>query len=259
MTRRPEQASTLVSRLTELGATVIEIPAIAVAPPEDTTALDSALARLGEYDWLIFTSANAVRAVAERLAALGGAAACLPLPRPRVASVGPSTSDAIADRFVGRAADLLPASEFRGEGLLAAFAERERTEATDATSVRGRRCLLPVADRARDVLAAGLRQLGAEVEVLVAYRTVMPPDLPELIAARLRGGVDLALFASPSAVENFAAAAGNRVHGLPTAVMGPVTERTARDLGLEIRAVASPSTLEGLISAARRALGEGPA
>lgn len=235
-----------MTRLLELGATVVEIPAIAVAPPEDTTVFDSALARLDGYDWLIFTSANAVQALAERLETLGRPVT-LPMPRPRIASVGPATSAVIAERFAGRAADVQPKSAFRAEGLLAAFAE---------TPLDGQRFLLPVADRARDVLAAGLRASGANVETLVAYRTVMPPDLPDRIAAQIAGGVDLALFASPSAVENFATAAGEGVRGLATVVMGPITERAARDLGLDVRDVASPSTLEGLIAATLRAFAE---
>jgi len=245
VTRRPSQAGALAERLRALGAHVVEIPAIDVAPPEEPGPLEGALARLADYDWVVLTSPNAVRAVAGRLKALGSEP-LLNGARPALAAVGPSTADAINEELTGRRVDLLPTSEFRAEGLLAAFAQRR--------SVEGQRFLLPVADRARDVLAEGLRDQGAVVDVVVAYRTVAPANLPEAIAARLDEGIDLALFASPSAAENFASAAGDRARGLPVAVMGPVTERAARALGLDVRAVASPSTLDGLVAAAVAAL-----
>jgi uroporphyrinogen-III synthase len=250
VTRRPSQAGALSARLRALGAHVVEIPAIDIAPPDEPGPLDGALTHATDYDWLVLTSPNAVRAVAGRLEALGNERV-LSGARPALAAVGPSTADAISKQLTGRPVDLLPASEFRAEGLLAAFTQRGLVE--------GERVLLPVADRARDVLAEGLRRLGAVVDVVVAYRTVAPADLTETIAARLGEGVDLALFASPSAAENFASAAGDRARGLPVAVMGPVTERAARALGLDVRAVASPSTLDGLVAAAVAALTTPPA
>jgi uroporphyrinogen-III synthase len=96
------------------------------------------------------------------------------------------------------------------------------------------------------VLPAGLRSKGAVVDVVVAYRTVAPADLKEQIRAALHGGIDVATFASPSAVENFVARAGDLGSGLAAAVIGPVTERAARHAGLRVVAVASPSTAEGL-------------
>jgi uroporphyrinogen-III synthase len=243
VTRRAEQASALVERLTELGAEVVAVPAIAIVTPEDTVPLDTALARILRYDWLVFTSGNAVRAVADRLETLGRPAALGSL---RVACVGPATSHVVGERFRDHAVVLQPTSDFRGEGLLAAFAEHGWLESC--------RCLLPLGDRARDVVATGLTSHGAHVDAVVAYRTVVPPGFAEALAAARRQRIDLALFASPSAVENFAGAAAEAVGGWPVAVMGPVTEAAARAAGLAVIDVARPSTIEGLIAATLRCL-----
>jgi uroporphyrinogen III methyltransferase/synthase len=238
VTRRPDQASSLADGLRRLGAVVLEIPAIEVAPPEDSSPLDEALRGLDRYRWLLFTSANAVRAVRDRLSALG----LEPDPARRgvrVASVGSSTSEAYATSF-GGTVDLQPASDFRAEGLIEAFVPID---------VTGRRLLLPTSDRARDVLPQALRGRGAVVDVVVAYRTVSPPGLAERLGEHLVAGVHLATFASSSAVESFVSAAGDRARGLPAAVIGPVTEKTARAAGFDVQVVASPSTAEGLIAA----------
>lgn len=230
VTRRPEQSGGLVALLREAGAEVREAPAIAVAGPEDASGLDAALQAVGAFDWVAFTSVNAVKAVAERLPA--GASL------PRLASVGPATSRAI-EEALGRPPDLVPESEFRAEGLAAALVAR---------GVAGARVLLPLSDRARDTLESALRSAGAEVVRVVAYRTLAPPGAAEALAAALADGFDMALFASPSAVENVVALLGERARGLPSAVIGPVTEQAARAAGLDVRAVAEPSTAAGLVA-----------
>jgi uroporphyrinogen-III synthase len=238
VTRRPRQASALADGLRRLGAVVVEVPAIDVVRPEDTSPLDHALRGLGRYQWLLLTSANAVAAVHDRLTALGldrdPAAGGV-----RVASVGASTSEAFLSRF-GHAVDLQPTSDFRAEGLAEAFT---------SVDVTGLRFLLPTSDRARDVLPRALRVRGAEVDVVVAYRTVAAPGLAERLAKELDAGLDLATFASPSAVESFVAAAGSRAGGVPAAVIGPSTAQAARAGGIEVRVVAEPSTVEGLLTA----------
>ena len=204
VTRRSEQAGSLVEALSALGAAVVEVPLIAQAPPEDMPALDAALARLGGYDWLAFTSANGVAAVADRLAGLG---ASLPA-QVRMASVGPTTTGEIAARFAGRRAELEPESAYRAENLVDAFR---------AYDLRGRRVLLPVSDRARDTLAQGLRAQGANVDVVIAYRTI--------------------------------AAAGDRSRGVALGAIGPVTAQAARAAGLQVAVEAEPGTAEGLVRA----------
>ena len=237
VTRRPEQSGELMRRLEALGARVQVLPAITLAPPADTAPLDAALRRLDEYDYLVLTSANAVEAVARRLEDLALEA---PQPGPTLASVGPATSEACRRWLPDRAVRVQPVREFRGEGLLQAFA---------GLDLRGKRVLLPASERARDVLPRGLRARGAAVDVCVAYRNVAPEDLAARLAALVAEGVDLVVFASPSAVEHVAAASPELAAGLRAAVIGPVTERAARAAGLDVQVVASPSTVDGLVAA----------
>jgi uroporphyrinogen-III synthase len=170
---------------------VIEVPTLELAAPADPAPLDRALGRLHRYDWLVFTSANAVRAVRTRLAALGID------PRPvgratHVAAVGSATSEIFREQFEGGEVSLEPAAGFRAEALAELFAIR---------GCAHQRMLLPVSDRARDVLPKALGALGAEVEVVVAYRTVTPEGLAGRLAEAIRPGLDLAVFASPSAAK----------------------------------------------------------
>ena len=241
LTRRPEQSAELRERLAGLGADVVEVPAIEVVAPDDVAPLDAALGRLDRYHWLLFTSANAARSVAERMAARGlepGTA----LAGVRVGSVGPGTSEVIRRSWPGVEVAAQPESEFRAEGLLA----------TLGSDVAGLAVLLPTSDRARDLLPETLRARGARVDVVVAYRTVVAPELGTRLADALARGVDRLVFASPSAVGEVGAALGQRAHGLPVAVIGPVTERAARAAGFDVRAVAAPSTVEGLVAALLR-------
>lgn len=239
VTRRPEQSATLADGLRAHGAVVLEIPLIAIAPPEDCRDLDEALRRLGDYDWIAFTSANAVQAVTDRLRALS-----LPLRLPKVASVGPSTSQALIARLPGVAIDRQPAQDYRAEGLLAAFGD---------VVVSGRRFLLPLSDRARDVLAEGLSAKGARVDRIVAYRTVAARESAPALLRALAEGIDAVTFASPSSVDSFVALAP--AAGVKAAVIGPVTEARAQRLGFDIVTVAQPATAEGLVDALVRTLG----
>src|SRR5262245_24312595 len=120
VTRRPEQSSALVTQLREMGATVLEVPLIEVAPPENLAPLTGALDSLEAYDWVVFTSANAVRALAECLHPMGEVRIF-----PRVASVGPATSEAIRELLPAAAVARMPATDHRAEGLLAAFSDDE--------------------------------------------------------------------------------------------------------------------------------------
>ena len=210
----------------------------------DLGPLDAALEALDDYDWVALTSANAVGAVLSRLTVLGLYPRLGATGR-RIASVGPATTAALRASFPEDRVQLEPTADFRAAGLLAAFA-RER--------LSGRRVLIPASTQARDELPAGLVAQGAVVDLVAAYSTVEPSDLGTAVAACLDQGFDLALFASPSAVEVFVRVAGDRARGLPAAVIGPTTEAAARAAGLDVRGVASPSTVEALVSAAERAL-----
>ncbi len=243
ITRAREQAGDLAERLRALGAEPVICPAIAIAPPEDTGPLDAAISRLGRYDWLIVTSANGARALCDRMAARGVPVAALR--GVRVGAVGPATAAALAER--GIAVDFVP-SAFVAEAILAEIGD-----------VAGRRILLPRADIARETLVEELRARGAQVDDLVAYRTI-PGDGAALLAPLLRAGaVDAVTFASSSAVRYL-------LDGLPatgmepeealaclnrTAIIciGPVTAATARRAGLRVTAEARESTAAGVAAA----------
>jgi uroporphyrinogen III methyltransferase/synthase len=238
VTRRSEQSAALTAGLVALGAEVVEVPLVELASPADAAPLITALGQIDRYHWVALTSANAVQALAE---ALERAGQVLP-PGARVASVGPSTSRAVRERL-GVEPALEPPSDFRAEGLLRAF---------ESLDVTGQRVLLPVSDRARDVLEGGLRARGAHVDVVVVYRTVTPAGAAEALTRALQAGADLVTLASPSAVEGLTGALGGRAAQVCVAVIGPVTEHAARAAGLDVRVVATPFTVEGLLVAIRR-------
>jgi uroporphyrinogen III methyltransferase / synthase len=232
VTRQPEQAAGLAEALRSEGASVIEVPLIEIAPPADATGLRQAIEHLADYDWLVFTSANAVRAFAIELSGRA-------LPEGlRIATVGPSTSEAVTDSLPGASVSLQPAEDFRAEGLLAAFA---------ADEVAGQRVLIPAAARARDTLASGLTARGARVDVVTAYRTLTPADAPRRLAAALAEGVDVVTLASPSAVEGFVSACPPGTPRPRALVIGPVTEKAARQAGLEVAGVGGTAGPEGIV------------
>jgi uroporphyrinogen-III synthase len=238
VTRRPEQSAVLTRGLAELGAEVLEIPLLEVAPPSDPGPLAAALEALEAYDYIALTSANAAQALAD---ALARDARVLP-PTARIASVGPSTSRAVRE-LLRTEPVLEPPSDFRAEGLLRAF---------EAADVAGKRVLQPVSDRARDLLAEGLRARDAHVDVVVAYRTATPPGAGQALDKALSARIDLITLASPSAVEGLVEAIRGRVAEVGVGVIGPVTEHAARAAGLDVRVVAAPSTAEGLVAAIGR-------
>ena len=160
VTRPREQAAELVDRLTVLGAEAIEAPMIRIAPPEDLGPLRRAADNADDFDWIVFTSANAVEAFMTAL--LDGTRDVRALKGPRLCTVGTGTAERLA-RY-GIKADLIP-DEFRAEALVAAMA--------DSGSLDGCRVLLPRADIGREVIAEGLRDAGALVTDVVAYRTVL--------------------------------------------------------------------------------------
>jgi uroporphyrinogen-III synthase len=236
VTRPRERAAALVAALEGLGATVLATPAVTVVPPESYAALDDALARLLDYDWLALTSAAAVDAVADRLALRPELLAHLP----PVAAVGAATARAAQARL-GRA-DLVPPVH-AADALGDAF-----------PYPRGTRVLFPCADRARDALPDVLRARGATVDRVVAYRTL--PASPEALAecaARARDGTLAAvLLASPSAAGAVARACGAALTA-PTApalvCIGPATADACRTLGLPVAAVAASPSDEALVYA----------
>jgi uroporphyrinogen III methyltransferase / synthase len=162
VTRAREQASALSERLREAGAAPIEYPVIAFAPPEDWTPLDQALAKLDEYQWIIFTSVNGVRFLVERMRAFDMSPALLH--HHRIGAIGPATAKELES--VGLHATFVP-SEFVAEAVIEQIGD-----------VAGQRILLPRADLAREALADGLTAKGAQVDNVVAYRTVLGMEEP---------------------------------------------------------------------------------
>jgi uroporphyrinogen III methyltransferase/synthase len=241
VTRAREQASALAERVQAEGAEVLEFPAIEIVPPESWEPLDAALRRIGEYGWIIFTSANGVRFFWERLRAAGRDARSLT--RARVAAIGPATAEAL--RGHGLEPDVVP-PEFKAEGLLAALADEP---------MAGVQVLLPRAATARDVLPATLEQRGATVHVVPAYRTVRSSRevrlLRDLLGARR---VDAVTFTSSSTVTNFCQALGEAdvpalLEGVTIACIGPITAETAREHGLVPHLVCADYTIPALVSA----------
>jgi uroporphyrinogen-III synthase len=237
-TRAVHQAAPLDDLLRARGAIPLAYPCIATALPEHTAALDAALHALcaGHYDWLVLTSANTVRSLAERLQALD-----LKLTGPfKVAAVGPGTAEA-AESMLGVSVTLIP-DEHVAESLATAILARD-----------GGRILLPESAIARPVLAQMLATGGAEVCTVEAYHTVAATggvDLPALLRAHQ---VDAVIFTSSSTVTHFLdrlAAADltpAALDGVCIAPIGPKTARTVRDCGLEVAFVPQAYTLAGLV------------
>jgi len=239
VTRAREQAGTLAEALWDEGAEPVLAPTIEIDEPADPAPLRAAALGADRYDWIVFTSANAVRRFFDALITAGGDVRRLG--RVRILAIGPATAEALHP--FGLRPDLVPA-EHRGEAAAQVLLDLE--------PMAGKRILLPRAEAAREVIAERLRAAGAIVESVVAYRTVMPADADKAtIGARLAAGeIDAAAFTSSSTLRNFVemfgAAALARV---VVASIGPVTTQTARDLGVEVQVEANPYTVEGLVRA----------
>lgn len=235
VTRAKEQSDALASRLRALGADAIEVPAIEIQPAADYSPLDSAIAELEAYDWLIFTSANGVRFFVDRLDRSGRDWRSL---RARLCAIGPATRAAVEALHLK--VDLM-GKEYVAEGLLEAFA---------AHDLDGRRVLLPRAAVARDVVPEELRRRGARVDVVEAYRTVAPDGAAERVRHSLEGKPHCVTFTSSSTVRNFVALAGaESLRGIRVASIGPITSATARELGVEVTTEAREFTIAGLVEA----------
>ena len=238
VTRSRSQASALAELLSLEGAEAVEAPTIEVRPLEDTAELDDAVRNVSRYRWAVFTSANAVDAVFDRLTALSLDARALR--DTRVAAIGEATSARLRDR--GVIADLVPR-----ESVSASMAEALRGHVAAGDTV-----LLPQADIAGEELRVGLSQAGAEVRHVVAYRTVTPEASAELVSGLLEEGMDVVTFTSSSTVRNFARLLGGDVGRLGdtrVACIGPLTAATAKQLGMDVHVVAEKSTVAGLVDA----------
>ena len=244
VTRSREQAGELVERLEELGAEAVEAPSVRILPPADFGPVDDACAKVGTYDWVVFTSANAVEAFMRRL--LAGPGDVRSLRGPRLCAVGPGTAERLG-RW-GIKVDLKSA-EFRADAIL----ERLRIFG----DVAGKTFLLPRADIPLDVLAGELRLAGAQVSEVVAYRRVQEALLRDLAGQDiyrllLDRKIDVVLFTSASTVHNLASSLGEEqaadlLRSTVVACIGPVTAAAARDLQIEPTVVSKDFSVAGLV------------
>ena len=241
VTRATQQAPILSEKLRELGADAIEMPATQIARL-DLAPLRASIDTISDYDWLIFTSQNAVAIFWEQL--LGRGKDSRALAGLKIAAVGPATAGALLEH--GITVDVIP-ERFVAEGLLEMMQERE--------DVAGGKVLYVTAEGARDVLPAGLREIGANLVIVEAYRTIPDGAGAERLARAIEAGkVDLATFTSASAVRGYIEAVGEELAlKIPAASIGPQTSDALREAGIEIEAEAEESTIDGLVSAVLRA------
>jgi len=245
VTRPREQAAELVDLLTAYGADSIEAPMIRMAPPENPDPLLSAAASPEQFDWIVFTSANAVDAFMTAL--LDGERDVRALKGPRICTSGTATAERLAG--YGIKVDLIP-REFRGDAVAAALMAQG--------PMTGVRVLLPRSDIGREVIAEQLREAGAVVTEVIAYRTILEDAQretdPDVYGMLLDGKIDVATFTSPSAIRNFA-----KIHGADqvadllkhtvVATIGPVTADAARQLGVPVTIQPRTYTIPSLVDA----------
>jgi uroporphyrinogen III methyltransferase/synthase len=242
ITRAREQASRFAALLRECGAEPIEVPTIQIAPPGSWEPLDQAMAAIRAYDWLIFTSVHGVRAFLARFEAQGKPSA--DLRALRVCAIGPATADALQECGIG--VDVMP-RQYRAEAIV---------ESLTAFPMAGSRILIPRAAVARDVLPRALEARGAHVDVVEAYRTVLPAGglAPEKRRCLEEGAVDVVTFTSSSTVTNFVTLMGEvelrrLLRGAAIACIGPITADTVRSYGLTPTIVCAEYTVPALARA----------
>jgi uroporphyrinogen-III synthase len=241
--RSRHQASALSLGVRKLGAQVIEIPFVEIRRPRSYKPLDAVLTNLHDYDWLILTSVNGVEAVWERLLKLR--LACKNLRHLKVAAIGPATKRAIEKHGIN--VDVVP-REYVAESVVKSLRRR----------VKGKRVLLARASVARDVIPRELRKLGAQVDVVEAYGTVIPQSSRKRLRAVLndpKRRPDVITFTSSSTAKNFVALLHGRdapaytSRDIQFASIGPVTSSTLRELGLRADIEAKEYTIPGIIRA----------
>ncbi len=231
VTRASHQAEELAAPLRTLGAEVILLPVIGIAPPQDPEPLIAAARACDSYDWIIFSSVNAVESFAAHLQRIPVAA--------RIATVGRATGQAAEQR--GFHVSLTP-YDFIAEALL---------EALSSQSLEGKRVLIPSAAVTRDVIAPALRARGAHVDMVEAYRNIAPPEAVEQASVVFREPLpDWVTFASSSAVHNLVKLVGASTLGrVRIASIGPATSATLRQYALQPAVEAKDHSIRGLIDA----------
>ncbi|MFY9807970.1 MAG: bifunctional uroporphyrinogen-III C-methyltransferase/uroporphyrinogen-III synthase [Pseudonocardiaceae bacterium] len=240
--RTKEQAGAMSDRLAVHGAVPVEVPTISVEPPRSPAQMERAVKGLvdGRYQWVVFTSTNAVRAVWDKFAEFGLDARAFA--GVKIACVGEATAERV--RAMGIVPELLPSGEQSSDGLLADFPPFD--DILDPVD----RVLLPRADIATETLAAGLRERGWEIDDVTAYRTVRaappPADTREMIKT---GGFDAVCFTSSSTVRNLVGIAGKPHTRTIVACIGPATAETAIEFGLRVDVQPEVAQIGALVDA----------
>jgi uroporphyrinogen III methyltransferase / synthase len=242
VTRSSEQAAELVDMLEERGAEAIPAHAIRIAPPDDPAGLNAACAQAGSFDWIVFTSGNAVDHFMTQLLATGD---LRDLHSVKLCAVGPSTGSRL-HRY-GLRIDLMPA-EYRADAV--------REALNGSVTLKGQRILIPRADIARERLGEELREAGAEVTEAIAYRT-LPGEGErgsdyDIYRMLLERQIDAVTFASASAVRNFVAMLGREqaadlLRTTVVASIGPVTAEAAQQLDIATTVMPSRYTIPDLV------------
>lgn len=242
VTRSREQASQFAKLLSEAGANVVELPTIQIVPPENWEELDAEIGKIESYQWLIFTSANAVINFQARLAACGKDSR--DLKGIRVCAIGPGTAEAV-EKCLAFRPDLVP-QEFRAESVVEAFRH---------LNTRSLKILIPRAKVARDILPQQLTEIGANVKAVTVYETVVPEEGGKKLAALLEEGkLEMVTFTSSSTVDNFAEMAGEALlarvkEHVAAACIGPITAEKALSYGLRVDVQPQKYTIPALAEA----------
>jgi uroporphyrinogen III methyltransferase/synthase len=225
----------LAEPLEALGAETLFVPVIEIADAAEASSLERAIHNLASYDWLIFTSVNGVRHFVE---ALDRSDVDLRSLRAKLCAIGPATRAAVEALHLR--VDVMP-KEYVAESLVEALAGED---------LKGKRILLPRAAVARDLVPVKLRERGAVVDVVEAYRTIIPADAAVRAKEALARKPHWIAFTSSSTVNNLLAVTGREtLEGIKIASIGPVTSATARAAGLTVDVEADPHTIEGLVDA----------
>ncbi|MCP3876362.1 MAG: uroporphyrinogen-III C-methyltransferase [Desulfobacteraceae bacterium] len=239
ITRARVQASSLISKLSKLGAYCIEIPTIQIAPPKDIGPLKESIKNINAFDWLIFTSVNGVKFFFDTLFDMGKDVRVLG--HLKFACIGPVTKERLQD--FGIISDILPKT-YRAESVIDAFS---------SVKIKNKKVLIPRAKKARTILPEELIKMGADVDEVTAYETQLSTNgKDELIDLLENKGIDAVTFTSSSTVSNFMSLLENKdakklLNNVITASIGPITSDTARSLDIKPDIEADEYTIQGLV------------
>ena len=240
VTRKGDQAESMIERLREMGAEPVFFPVIETIAPDNWAPLDEALKHISRYDGIIFTSVNGVRFFFQRLKVIRQD--IRNLKDVRVYTIGPKTAEAVSN--LGICVDIIP-ENFVAESLI---------ESIGKEKINGKRFLIPRAAVAREVLPKKLTEMGAKIDIAPAYQTVLPKPKSDAFLKRLKSGdIDVLTFTSSSTVTNFLTLTGKNlleeIKKTRIACIGPITAKTAEDAGLKVDILPEEYTVTSLLDA----------